>query len=56
MYVKIHSGKKRNNRGSVIPNYYSGEKENLEKELLTGEIFWIKKINDVSFYSAPRIN
>jgi hypothetical protein len=55
MYVKIHSSKKDNNRGSCnsLINYL--EKENLEKDLLNQEKFFDKNINDVSFYSAQAI-
>jgi hypothetical protein len=52
MYVKIHSAKKDNNRGSCsdLINYL--EKENLEKEALSQEKFFDQKSSDVSFYSA----
>jgi hypothetical protein len=52
MYVKIHSSKKDNNRGScnALINYL--EKENLEKDLLNHEKFFDQKSSDVSFYSA----
>jgi Family of unknown function (DUF5712) len=52
MYVKIHSAKKDNNRGSCrdLINYL--EKENLEKDLLNQEKFFDPKTSDVSFYSA----
>jgi Family of unknown function (DUF5712) len=52
MYVKIHSAKKDNNRGSCnnLINYL--EKENLEKDLLNQEKFYDQKSSDVSFYSA----
>ena len=52
MYVKIHSAKKDNNRGSCrdLINYL--EKENLEKDLLNQEKFFDQKTSDVSFYSA----
>jgi hypothetical protein len=52
MYVKIHSSKKDNNRGSCnsLINYL--EKENLEKDLLNQEKFFDQQSSDVSFYSA----
>src|SRR5664280_2160935 len=52
MYVKIHSSKKDNNRGSCrdLINYL--EKENLEKDLLHHEKFFDQRGSDVSFYSA----
>ena len=52
MYVKIHSSKKDNNRGSCnsLINYL--EKENQEKDLLNQEKFFDHKSSDVSFYSA----
>ena len=52
MYVKIHSAKKDNNRGSCrdLINYL--EKENQEKDLLNQEKFFDQKSSDVSFYSA----
>jgi hypothetical protein len=52
MYVKIHSAKKDNNRGSCrdLINYL--EKENQEKDLLNQEKFFDQKTNDVSFYST----
>jgi hypothetical protein len=52
MYVKIHSAKKDNNRGSCrdLINYL--EKENQEKDLLNQEKFFDQKCSDVSFYSA----
>jgi hypothetical protein len=52
MYVKIHSSKKDNNRGSCnsLINYL--EKENLEKDALNHEKFFDQKSSDVSFYSA----
>ena len=52
MYVKIHSSKKDNNRGSCnsLINYL--EKENLEKDLLNQEKFFDHNSSDVSFYSA----
>jgi hypothetical protein len=55
MYVKIHSSKKDNNRGScsLLINYL--EKENQEKDLLNQEMFFDQKSSDVSFYSAQAI-
>ena len=55
MYVKIHSSKKDNNRGScnLLINYL--EKENQEKGLLNQEMFFDQKSSDVSFYSAQAI-
>ena len=52
MYVKIHSSKKDNNRGScnALINYL--EKENLEKDLLNHEKFFDQKSSDVSFHSV----
>jgi hypothetical protein len=52
MYVKIHSSKKDNNRGScnALINYL--EKENLEKDLLNQEKFFDQKSSDVSFHSV----
>src|SRR5450759_5136653 len=52
MYVKIHSSKKDNNRGSCnsLINYL--EKENLEKDLLNQTKFFDHNSSDVSFYSA----
>jgi hypothetical protein len=52
MYVKIHSAKKDNNRGSCrdLINYL--EKENQEKDLLNQEMFFDQKSSDVSFCSA----
>jgi hypothetical protein len=52
MYVKIHSSKKDNNRGSCrdLINYL--EKENLEKDLLNQEKFFDQKSSNVSFLSA----
>jgi len=52
MYIKIHSAKKDNNRGSCrdLINYL--EKENQEKDLLNQEKFFDQKTNDVSFYST----
>jgi len=52
MYVKIHSSKKDNNRGSCnnLINYL--EKENLEKDVLNQEKFFDQNSSDVSFYSA----
>lgn len=52
MYVKIHSAKKDNNRGSCnsLINYL--EKENQEKDLLNQEKFFDQKSIDVSFCSA----
>ena len=52
MYVKIHSSKKDNNRGScnALINYL--EKENLVKDLLNHEKFFDQKSSDVSFYSV----
>jgi hypothetical protein len=52
MYVKIHSAKKDNNRGSCrdLINYL--EKENQEKDLLNQEKFFDQKTSDVSFYST----
>src|SRR5664280_1278557 len=52
MYVKIHSSKKDNNRGSCrdLINYL--EKENLEKDLLSQTKFFDHNSSDVSFYSA----
>jgi hypothetical protein len=52
MYVKIHSAKKDNNRGSCrdLINYL--EKENQEKDLLNQEKFFDHNSSDVSFYSA----
>ena len=55
MYVKIHSSKKDNNRGSCnsLINYL--EKENLEKDLLSQTKFFDQSSSDVSFYSAQAI-
>ena len=55
MYVKIHSSKKDNNRGSCnsLINYL--EKENLERDLLSQEMFFDQRSRDVSFYSAQAI-
>jgi Family of unknown function (DUF5712) len=55
MYVKIHSAKKDNNRGSCrdLINYL--EKENLEKDPLHHEKFFDQSSSDVSFYSAQAI-
>src|SRR5664280_588011 len=55
MYVKIHSSKKDNNRGSCnsLINYL--EKENLEKDALNHEKFFDQKSSDVSFYSAQSL-
>jgi len=52
MYVKIHSSKKDNNKGSCndLINYL--EKENLEKDALKHENFFDQKSSDVSFYMA----
>ena len=52
MYVKIHSSKKDNNRGSCrdLINYL--EKENLEKDVLNQEKFFDQNTSDVSFYST----
>ncbi|MDW5299085.1 MAG: DUF5712 family protein [Sedimentibacter sp.] len=52
MYVKIHSSKKDNNRGSCrdLINYL--EKENLEKDALSQEKFFDQNSSDVSFCSA----
>ena len=52
MYVKIHSSKKDNNRGScnALINYL--EKENQEKDLLNQEKFFDQKSSDVSFHSV----
>src|SRR5665648_349036 len=52
MYVKIHSSKKDNNRGSYsnLINYL--EKENLEKDILNQEKFFDHNSSDVSFCSA----
>jgi len=52
MYVKIHSSKKDNNKGScnALINYL--EKENLEKDLLNHEKFFDQKSSDVSFHSV----
>ena len=52
MYVKIHSSKKDNNRGSCnnLINYL--EKENLEKDVLNQEKFFDQNNSDVSFYST----
>jgi len=52
MYVKIHSSKKDNNRGSCsdLINYL--EKENQEKDILNQEKFFDQNSSDVSFYSA----
>jgi hypothetical protein len=52
MYVKIHSSKKDNNRGSCnsLINYL--EKENQEKDLLNQEKFFDHNSSDVSFFSA----
>ena len=55
MYVKIHSSKKDNNRGScnLLINYL--EKENQEKDLLNQEMFFDQKNSDVSLYSRQAI-
>jgi hypothetical protein len=52
MYVKIHSSKKDNNKGScnALINYL--EKENQEKNLLNQEKFFDQKSSDISFYSV----
>jgi len=52
MYVKIHSSKKDNNRGSCrnLINYL--EKENLEKDTLSQEKFFDQNSSDVSFCLA----
>src|SRR5664280_1114931 len=52
MYVKIHSSKKDNNRGSCndLINYL--EKENQEKDIFSLEKFFDQKTNDVSFCTA----
>jgi hypothetical protein len=52
MYIKIHSSKKDNNRGScnALINYL--EKENLDKDLLNHEKFFDQKRSDVSFHSV----
>ena len=49
MYVKIHSSKKDNNRGSCndLINYL--EKENQEKDIFSQEKFFDQKTSDVSF-------
>jgi hypothetical protein len=52
MYVKIHSSKKDNNRGSCSNLIDYLEKENLEKDLLNQEKFFDQKSSDVSFLSA----
>src|SRR5665648_1016761 len=52
MYVKIHSSKKDNNRGSCndLINYL--EKENQEKDIFSQEKFFDQKASDVSFCTA----
>ena len=52
MYVKIHSSKKDNNRGScdILINYL--EKENQEKDIFSQEKFFNQKTSDVSFCTA----
>jgi hypothetical protein len=52
MYVKIHSSKKDNNRGSCsdLVNYL--EKENEERDLLHPERFFDQKTGDVSSYTV----
>jgi hypothetical protein len=52
MYVKIHSSKKDNNRGScsLLINYL--EKENQEKDILNQEMFFDQKTGDVSSYTV----
>ena len=52
MYVKIHSSKNDNNRGSCrdLINYL--EKENQEKHILNQEKFFDQNSSDVSFCSA----
>jgi len=52
MYVKIHSEKKTNNRGSCndLVNYL--EKENKEKDLLSQAKFFDQKTSDVSSYTV----
>ena len=52
MYVKIHSSKKDNNRGSCRALIDYLEKENLEKDTLSQEKFFDQNSSDVSFYSA----
>jgi len=52
MYVKIHSSKKDNNRGSCndLINYL--EKENQEKDIFSQEKFFDQKTSDISFCTA----
>ena len=52
MYIKIHSSKKDNNRGSCndLINYL--EKENQEKDIFSQEKFFDQKKSDVSFCTA----
>jgi Family of unknown function (DUF5712) len=52
MYVKIHSSKKDNNRGSCRALIDYLEKENLEKDPLSQEKFFDQNSSDVSFCSA----
>ena len=52
MYVKIHSSKKDNNRGSCRNLIDYLEKENLDKDALSQEKFFNQKSSDVSFCSA----
>jgi len=52
MYVKIHSSKKDNNRGSCRALIDYLEKENLEKDTLSQEKFFDQNSSDVSFCSA----
>ena len=52
MYVKIHSSKKDNNRGSCRDLIDYLEKENLEKDALSQEKFFDQNSSDVSFCLA----
>ena len=52
MYVKIHSAKKDNNRGSCRDLISYLEKENQEKDILNQEKFFDHNSSDVSFCSA----
>lgn len=55
MYVKIHSSKKDNNRGSCSALIDYLEKENLEKDTLSQEKFFDQNSSDVSYCSAQSI-